>query len=495
MSDSGEEITVDNHTNVQNPKDANEFSAVDFNTKIDIALDKQRSSIVSELQEKLQVNTEIKGEGIKIQFSFNQERLSNLDRIKNFLSKGSVEEVFELIDSEKKALSHRNKLLRIADRHGWGTAKEYSDSDLTDNNEQSEFDDNFRSKSKTVKNSLKSCLEFWRDTLKPSDFILNVIEYGYSKVFWDSKISLPPEARDELHFWSQNIDSLSPRVISPWFRLPERIIYTDASDDAGAGILLDESSETFHCMWDDFDKAQSSTFRELKAVELLLKTMGSKLENKFVKLYSDNQNVIRIVQVGSMKSPLQCLAFSIFNTYLLFNIDLSVAWVPRLQNCTADFVSKIFDFDDWGIHQRIFRYFEKLWGPFTCNLFASSNNYKVAKYYSLFWTPGTSGVDAFAHNWALENSWIVPPIHLINRTIRYLFFCSAKGVLVVPKWISASFWPSIVDMNGKYLPCIVDYVEYKYPTNFFIPGSDKSSIFATQTFQSSILVLHFDASI
>ena len=123
-----------------------------------------------------------------------------------------------------------------------------------------------------------------------------------SKVFWDAKISLSAEAIDELHFWSQNIDSLSPRVISPWFRLPERIIYTDASDHAGAGILLDESSETFHCMWDDFNKAQSSTFRELKAVELLLKTMGSKLENKFVKLYSDNQNVIRIVQVGSMKN-------------------------------------------------------------------------------------------------------------------------------------------------------------------------------------------------
>ncbi|VDI37676.1 organic solute transporter subunit alpha [Mytilus galloprovincialis] len=139
MSDSGEEITVDNHTNVQKPKDTNEFSAVDavslFNTKIDIALDKQRSSIVSELQEKLQVNTDIKGEGIKIQFSFNQERLSNLDRFKNYLSRGSVEEVFELIDSEKKALTHRNKLLRIADRHGWGTVKEYSDNDLTDNSE------------------------------------------------------------------------------------------------------------------------------------------------------------------------------------------------------------------------------------------------------------------------------------------------------------------------------------------------------------------------
>lgn len=80
-ADSGQEITVGNLT-----EDINDFSSVDaaslFNTKIDITVDKQHASIVSELQEKLQVNTEFKGEGIRIQFSFNQEKLSNIDRIK-----------------------------------------------------------------------------------------------------------------------------------------------------------------------------------------------------------------------------------------------------------------------------------------------------------------------------------------------------------------------------------------------------------------------------
>ncbi|CAC5386918.1 unnamed protein product [Mytilus coruscus] len=56
---------------------------------------------------------------------------------------------------------------------------------------------------------------------------------------------LHSEAIDELHICSQYIDSLSPRVISPWFRLPERI-YTDARDHAEASILLDGSSKTFH---------------------------------------------------------------------------------------------------------------------------------------------------------------------------------------------------------------------------------------------------------
>ena len=52
-------------------------------------------------------------------------------------------------------------------------------------------------------------------------------------------------------------------------------------------------------------KKQSSTFRELKAAEFVLLALHSHLSGRFVKLYSDNQNVVRIVNVGSMKRELQ----------------------------------------------------------------------------------------------------------------------------------------------------------------------------------------------
>ncbi|CAC5364864.1 unnamed protein product [Mytilus coruscus] len=95
-----------------------EFNAVDavhlFNTKIDIAPEKQRISIVSELQDKLKVNSDFKDEGNKIQYSFNEERLSNLDNLANKIT---------------------NKLLKIADKHGWETVREYTDSDIAENAE------------------------------------------------------------------------------------------------------------------------------------------------------------------------------------------------------------------------------------------------------------------------------------------------------------------------------------------------------------------------
>jgi hypothetical protein len=58
---------------------------------------------------------------------------------------------------------------------------------------------------------------------------------------------------------------------------------------------------------------QSSTWRELKAVEITLKGCVDLFKNKFVKILTDNQNVERISEVGSMKKDLQSLAIDIFH--------------------------------------------------------------------------------------------------------------------------------------------------------------------------------------
>jgi hypothetical protein len=60
-----------------------------------------------------------------LSFSILEQKLQSNDVI------GSL----EIIEREKKALKYRNKLLRIADKHGWATVKEYVDSDIADNSE------------------------------------------------------------------------------------------------------------------------------------------------------------------------------------------------------------------------------------------------------------------------------------------------------------------------------------------------------------------------
>ena len=127
---------------------------------------------------------------------------------------------------------------------------------------------------------------------------------------------------------------------------------------------------------------KSSTCRELKAVFITLFSLQEVFQNRLVKMYTDNQNVVRITNTSIMKSELQSLAIEIFNLCIRKNISIEVEWIPREQNQTADAYDKVFDYDDWSISDNFFDFFNKLRGPFNCDLFADTNNHKTNLFFS-----------------------------------------------------------------------------------------------------------------
>ncbi|VDH92658.1 Hypothetical predicted protein [Mytilus galloprovincialis] len=207
---------------------------------------------------------------------------------------------------------------------------------------------------------------------------------------WDEKILVNDYILEELKFWYFECESLSFKRIVPMNRMPQRVIFTDASQYAGAGFISNDN-KIVHFMFDGLDRDKSSTWRELKTVENNISCFKSELAGKFVKLYTDNQNVVHIVKKGSMKMELQEIALSIFHICLSCDIFLELEWIPRDENYYADYLSKIFDYDDWGVSTHIFTYFSSLWGPFTCDRFADSKNSKVEFFNSKYFTPDTSG--------------------------------------------------------------------------------------------------------
>ena len=62
-------------------------------------------------------------------------------------------------------------------------------------------------------------------------------------------------------------------------------------------------------------------------------------------------------------------------------------------------MSRTIDFDDYTIHDDVFRMLDCKWGPHTVDRFACSYNAKVSRYNSRFYQPGTEAVDAFTQNW------------------------------------------------------------------------------------------------
>lgn len=308
---------------------------------------------------------------------------------------------------------------------------------------------------------------------------------------WDSELVLTREAKTELLFWIDNILFLPGKnCFNP--AIPEKLILTDASS-TGCGAVLAASNSFCFRKFNALEMKQSSTARELIAIIFALHSFKASIANKTLLLFTDNQACAKIIESGSMKPDLQALALEIFSFSLQNNVNLDPRWIPRELNEEADCLSKFYDSDDWSVRPLFFRYFDKLWGPHTFDRFADNTNAKLPLFNSRFHNPGTAGIDAFAFDWSdSANNWLVPPVHLISRTVQHLVACKAKGTLVCPKWPSASFWPNLFPF-GASAKFILDIVEIPKNSSLFLPSSQPTSIFNKANFPSPVLFLRLKA--
>ena len=313
-----------------------------------------------------------------------------------------------------------------------------------------------------------------------------------SRSGWDYLFKLTDQyVIDELLFWRSNIINLNYRNLSD-YSVPSVICYSDASRYACGVVTTKGDLSVFHKMWSADEIDTSSTWRELKSIELYVCTYQDQLQGKAVKCFTDSKNCERIVEVGSTKSDLQELAMSIFSVCRSRSISMDVQWLPRDLNYEADIVSKIYDFDDWGVTKEFFSFVDSLFGPHTVDRFADSNNSKLPRFNSRFATLGSDGVDAFSIDWKGHNNWLVPPINLVGKAIQHCLACNAVATLVIPKWPSSSFWPFIFRNAYNTYTYILDVLEFDNPDGIFIQGSNYQSIFGSNAFSSSVLVVRID---
>ena len=215
--------------------------------------------------------------------------------------------------------------------------------------------------------------------------------------FWLDKLQLSLLAHDEVLFWQSSLPSLNGRPI--WFSpSATRVVFSDASSTGYGGCHTVEIGPSIaHGQWSQYEATLSSTWRELKAVSLVLDWFATKLAGHRVKWFIDNQNVVRIVEAGSKKQHLQSIALSIFVTCFRQGIRLDMEWIPRSLN---DYISRIRDYDDWKINHGIFSWIDAMWGPHSVYCFAHVDNTQLPTFYSRFWCPGSIAIDAFTVNWA-----------------------------------------------------------------------------------------------
>ena len=230
------------------------------------------------------------------------------------------------------------------------------------------------------------------------------------------------------------------------------------------------------------------------AVARVLEAIASKLMGTRVRWFTDNQNVVRILQVGSCKPSSQIEAVRVFELCVTSQIHLEPEWIPREKNQLAGYLSRIIDYDDWYLDPSMFVRLDNLWGPNSVDRFSNHLNTHLPRFNSRHADIGSEAIDIFTAHWSGENNWCCPPPALIPRVLRHAEICKAWGTLIVPAWESSSFWPLIYP-NGCDLAHFVEaFVSLPLSDNLFHPGESGHGLFQGGMPNSAVYALRYNFS-
>ena len=252
------------------------------------------------------------------------------------------------------------------------------------------------------------------------------------------------------------------------------VLTCDASETGyGAHIVFYNERKFCSGMWNELQKCMSSSYLELMALLLALKSFQSFSAGKKITVFSDNQNVVRIVHNGSSVGHLQRIAVDIFSFCMSNNVSFQAQWIPRAENQLADYLSRIVDPDDWSLSPRLFHLIVDKWGPFHVDGMASHHNSRLPRFNSKFWCPGSKAVDCFTQDWGKGcNNYVCLPTCLVSAVLFHMQFSKAKSTLIVPEWKTAPFWPLLHNpaRPGMFPDFVKDYFYLPKLRDMFCPG-------------------------
>lgn len=186
------------------------------------------------------------------------------------------------------------------------------------------------------------------------------------------------------------------------------------------------------------------------------------------------------------------MILDIFDTITKYKIILKTSWVPRtlaslrqVDNLSrfSEIEERSFDRDGWGISDDDLAF---IWSRFEdeyrldqsdwLDVFADSCSARFKNYFSPIQDASSFGTDAFNFSWKKYKCYICPPIRLIPAAIRHAEANKATGILVIPKWVSRSFWNLICE-DGIHLNRLFKRGLYEYYPSMNNFGDVKSPLF------------------
>ncbi len=192
---------------------------------------------------------------------------------------------------------------------------------------------------------------------------------------------------------------------------------------------------------------------EMRAVRRALACFSCELRNRCVLLREDNTVTEAAIRNHSSRSTLVMQEYrQLWQEADALAVMFKVVRVASADNI-ADAPSRVVDRDNFRLAPGLFSSFERRWGRFDVDLFASDSNRQSARaFFSLYNCPGTAGVDALLQSWAGLRCFAYPPYNsdcMLQVVQKLRLEPLAEALVVVPAWPAQAWFRELLDFPAS----------------------------------------------
>jgi hypothetical protein len=270
-----------------------------------------------------------------------------------------------------------------------------------------------------------------------------------SAASWSGTVRLSKQLKRDLEWWRTVPEKHNG---APIFKPIESSYLHCDSSGFGWGAVLNDCIEA-RGFWTGPDKLQHITFKELKAVRCAIESFLPEVKGRRLLLHEDNQSVVGVLTHLTSRSP--AMMSELRKLFLLtdeHDICIRTRYIRSAANVWADRLSRETDNSDWQLATRVFRYYDKIWGPHSIDRFASFANKQLPRYNAKWRDGQAEAVDSIHladRKWRQETNWCNPPWSLLDDLAAKLRQSGAGATVIAPNWPRFPWFAHLSDMASE----------------------------------------------
>ena len=288
---------------------------------------------------------------------------------------------------------------------------------------------------------------------------------------WKANILVTRSLQELLKWWTRPMNTSQGVPLK--VPAPSEELFTDASCH-GYGAIM--GPHTLAGVWTRKYKEKHINALELEAVRRALLNFACHVENRTVRIHSDNSTTVACLRrQGSLKSRvLNKLTAKLVSWAAANMVTIIPVHIQGYRNVEADALSRkdITHASEWSLHTKEFTRvvtWSKLQPPWL-DLMATDNNKQTDSFICPYPHRNAAGVDALNTPWNFTGTlWIYPPAGVMTKVVNKIRETPHLHLIIVaPDLPSKPWYPDLMDLTtgkslavGRKQGTIVQYVPHQ----------------------------------